>query len=127
MTKQYRRGVTSARRAVRASTSRDSASTAAYRYVVVAPLTPLKTGEEFSSDAWPPHATLVPPFSTTAPPTQLSSLIRAALHGLAPVQTHALERKSFGRRHDVPVTTWRRPISFDGCMRLSSTWLGNSR
>ncbi|MHA7986380.1 2'-5' RNA ligase family protein [Rathayibacter sp. CAU 1779] len=75
------------------------------RLVVVAPLTPLHTGDGFTADAWPLHVTLVPPFGTPLDPPALSRIIETACHGIEPLSVGILGEESFGHRRNVPVVT----------------------
>ncbi|NNC10437.1 2'-5' RNA ligase family protein [Planctomonas sp. JC2975] len=75
------------------------------RFVIVAPLVPLRVGDEFAADAWPLHVTLVPPFSAPMAPPALSRIIETACNGIATLTVHATGKQFFGRRRDVPVVT----------------------
>jgi len=74
-------------------------------FVVVLPLEPLAVGTGFRRDSWPAHVTLVPPFETDAPATQVLDAIRRAAVPHRPLLARGEAHAKFGRRRDVPVTT----------------------
>lgn len=77
------------------------------RFVVVLPLVPLATGDEFTVADWPLHVTLVEPFATEQPAGVVADAVRAAAADSAVVRATAGEEAMFGRRRDVPVTLVR--------------------
>jgi hypothetical protein len=73
--------------------------------VVVLPLSPLQVGDEFRRADWPPHVTLIPPFSADAPAAAILVAIGTAAEGHAALSATGEARAGFGRRGAVPVTT----------------------
>lgn len=77
------------------------------RFVVVAPLAVLPLGLEFGTDAWPPHVTLVPPFTSAYSPTQVAELVTGVCRGFSLITSFVDGHSLFGHRRDVPVATLR--------------------
>jgi 2'-5' RNA ligase len=74
------------------------------RVVVVLPLAPLTVGESFLVSAWPLHITVVPPFATDAPISQLAAALGDAIGDEPEFTVLAAGDDLFGRRHNIPVT-----------------------
>lgn len=75
------------------------------RFVVILPAEPttLTVGDEFAGDAWPPHITLVPAFSTDAMPEEVARKVEAALSGFATPEVVFRATKPFVERGNVDV------------------------
>lgn len=75
------------------------------RFVVILPAepTPLAVGDEFAADAWPPHITLVPAFSSDAEPDVISSKVAAALSSLPVPEVVFRPTEPFVERGNVDV------------------------
>ena len=80
------------------------------RFVIVLPLAPLSTGDEFTVAQWPLHVTLVEPFPTSLAADDVARLL-ASVEGIgtgAPaIHVAAGDEAMFGRHRDVPVTLVR--------------------
>ena len=74
------------------------------RLVVVLPLTPLQTGENFTVGSWPLHITVLAPFKTDAAPSAIAQVIAATMAGFPALTVSVGPDALFGRRHDIPVT-----------------------
>ena len=74
------------------------------RLVVVLPLTPLRAGDSFLVPDWPPHITVLPPFLTDAPASDIAAAIAAAAADRFVVTATAGTDELFGRRADILVT-----------------------
>lgn len=75
------------------------------RFVVILPAEPttLTVGDEFAGDAWPPHITLVPAFSTNAAPEAVAAKVESALSGLATPEVVFRVTEPFVERGNVEV------------------------
>jgi 2'-5' RNA ligase len=74
------------------------------RLVVVLPLTPLRVGDSFLVQDWPPHITVLPPFLTVASAAEIAGVITAAAADRDALTVTAGSDELFGRRADIPVT-----------------------
>ena len=74
------------------------------RFVVVLPLSPLRTGESFAVTHWPLHVTVLAPFSTDAEASEITDVIAATISGEPALSAVAGPEELFGRRHTIPVS-----------------------
>jgi 2'-5' RNA ligase len=74
------------------------------RFVVVLPLSPLRTGESFAVTHWPLHVTVLAPFSTDAAASEITDVIARAISHEPAGTAVAGPVELFGRRENVPVT-----------------------
>ncbi len=74
------------------------------RLVIVLPLVPLRTGDSFAVSDWPLHVTVLPPFATAAPASEIAEAMSAVAQAVPAIAGTAGPDAMFGRRHNVPVT-----------------------
>jgi len=81
-----------------------STSTRMRRFVVVAPLAPLRVGDRFTTRDWPLHVTLVPTFFSRASVDEIARALALATSSLPVVRVVLGPDALFGPRHTVPVS-----------------------
>lgn len=74
------------------------------RLVIVLPVTPLRVGDSFAVSAWPLHVTVLPPFLTDAPSSEIAAAMAGVALGRSPLTVAVGDDELFGRRHDIPVS-----------------------
>jgi 2'-5' RNA ligase len=74
------------------------------RFVVVLPLSSLRTGESFAVTHWPLHVTVLAPFSTDAAVSEIADVIARTVAHQPALTAVAGPVEMFGRRQNVPVT-----------------------
>src|SRR5262245_16013011 len=71
------------------------------RWVVVLPLSPLRTGDVFSVGQWPLHITLIEPFETELDADELGGALEPLAAAAEPVPGRIGPEAMFGPRRDI--------------------------